>query len=102
MSLRIVVLTVMCFSLLGCDGPDQPTAVQPSISRAQRVASAAAGDFDVLRAAREARNTDAFFARIHKAVPGFAGMTFEDGIPTIYMASEGSSDFVKEVLAPSS
>ncbi len=101
---RHLVLLLASLLVLGCDERAEPVApahgVNGTAAGISGAASAAAGTLDVLQAARDTKSTDAFFARIHEAVPGFAGLTFEDGIPTIYLVDSGRTELAKSVLSP--
>ena len=99
---RSILLLALIFGL-GCEDRAEPVALDSVNTGSKETPSivemARARDFDILQAAGKARTTDAFFDRIHDAVPGFAGLTFEDGIPTVYLVDEGRADLATSVMA---
>lgn len=90
------VFLLLLAGAFGCDDPTKPAGSDPSLS----LVNSTGPHFDVNEAARNARSTGVFFAKIHEVVPGFAGMTFEDGIPTVYMTGKGRGQVAESVLAP--
>src|SRR5690625_295565 len=55
---------------------------------------------DLPRQIAPPHSIDAFFVDVARTVPGFGGLFFEEGQPTIYLFDRGASEAVRQVLAP--
>lgn len=54
----------------------------------------------VLRAAEQAMSADEFFLQVHQQLPSFAGLMYDNGVPTVYLTEPEQAANAQAALSP--